>query len=92
MTRSYAAALGSLAMGLVVFRGAIRGELAGAVAVEAIFALMVFAVIGGVAGWIADYLIRDALETLFRKQVARYHQGPIDVASDEAEPAEGAQA
>ena len=65
-------------MGLVVLRGAIRGELAGPVALEAIMAMMVFACVGSVAGWIADYLIRDALETLFRKRVDWYRQGLID--------------
>ena len=91
MTRSYAIVLGSLAMGLVVFRGAIRGKLAGAVAVEAILVLMVFAAVGGAAGWIADYLIRDALRDLFKKRVDWYRQGLIDMASDEADPAEGSQ-
>ncbi len=92
MTRSYAAALGSLAMGLVVFRGAILGELAGAVAAEAIVAMLAFAVVGWAAGWIADYLIRDALEDLFRKRVDWYREGLVDLASSEADPADGTNA
>jgi len=84
VSRSYAASLGALAMSLVVFRGIVRGELADAVAAEAIVALVIFAAVGGVAGWIADYLIRDALETLFRKRVDWYRQALIEMASEEA--------
>lgn len=79
-------------MGLVVFRGAILGELAGAVAAEAIVAMLAFAVVGWAAGWIADYLIRDALEGLFRKRVDWYREGLVDLASSEADPADGTNA
>lgn len=79
-------------MGLVVFRGAILGELAGAVAAEAIVAMLAFAAVGWAAGWIADYLIRDALEGLFRKRVDWYREGLVDLASSEAEPADGTNA
>ena len=87
MTRTYAVALGSLAMGLVAFRGVVRGEPAAAVIAEAILALVTFALVGGVAGRIADYLIRDALERWFRKRVDWYRQGLSDMASPEADPA-----
>lgn len=83
MLRSYAVSLGALAMGVVVLRGALYGEAAGEVALEAIFALAVFAVIGGVAGWIADYLVRDAVEQSFRKRVDWYRQGLIDAGYEE---------
>lgn len=75
MSRRYAVSLGALAMSLVVLRGAISGELAAAVAGEAIVAMVIFAAIGGVAGWIADYLVRDSLQILFRKRVDWYRQG-----------------
>ncbi len=78
MFRSFAASLGALAMGLVVLRGAILGEPAGNVALEAIAAMAVFAVIGGAAGWIADFLVRDAVEQAFRKRVDWYREGLID--------------
>lgn len=65
-------------MGLVVLRGAIQGELASSVAIEAIMAMLVFAVVGGVAGWIADYLVRDSLERMFRSRVDWYRKGMID--------------
>lgn len=76
-------------MGLVVFRGVVHGELASNVAVEAIFAMAVFACVGAVAGWIADYLVRDSLEELFRKRVDWYRQGLIEagIIDKEAEDA-----
>lgn len=75
MFRSFAASLGALAMGLVALRGAIFGEPTGSVALEAITAMAVFTVIGGVAGWIADTLVRDAVERAFRKRVEWYREG-----------------
>ena len=72
-------------MGLVVVRGVINGELAGNVAQEAIVAMLVFACVGAVAGWIADYLVRQSLEGLFRKRVDWYRQGLIDAGYIEAE-------
>ncbi len=65
-------------MGLVVLRGAIFGELAGNVVVEAIIAMIVFSCIGGVAGWISDYLVRDSLEQVFRARVDWYRQAMAD--------------
>ncbi|MEM6979979.1 MAG: hypothetical protein AAF539_09955 [Planctomycetota bacterium] len=75
MTRSLAISLGSLAMGLVILRGAVHGELAAAVAGEAISMLIVFLIIGGLAGAIVEYLVRDALEDLYRKRVQWYREG-----------------
>lgn len=65
-------------MGLVVLRGVIHGELAASVAMEAIMAMLVFVGVGGVAGWIADYLVRDSLERMFRSRVDWYRQGMIE--------------
>ena len=79
MFRSFAASLGALAMGLVAFRGAILGEPTGSVALEAITAMAVFAVVGGMAGWIADVLVRDAVERAFRKRVEWYQEGLSDM-------------
>ena len=73
-----AISLGALAMGLVVLRGAINGELAGHVAVESIIALIAFMCIGMAAGWIADYLVRDALESAFRSRVDWYRKGLVE--------------
>ena len=51
----------------------------------AIVAMLVFACVGAVAGWIADYLVRQSLEGLFRKRVDWYRQGLIDAGYIEAE-------
>ncbi len=61
-------------MGLVMLRGVINRELASHVAMEAIVAMLLFMGIGFVAGWIADYLIRDATEQMFRDRVRWYRQ------------------
>ena len=76
-------------MGLVVFRGAINGELAGTVSCEAIVALAVFACVGWLAGWIADYLVRDSLERMFRDRVDWYRQGMIDAGFIEPDSSDG---
>ncbi len=81
MTRTYAVSLGSLAMALVVLRGMFRGESADAVAIESIAMMIVFAIIGAFAGWIADHLIRDNVETLFRNRVDWYRQSIVDAGS-----------
>ena len=65
-------------MGLVVLRGAIHGELAGSIAIEAIVAMLVFMGVGAVAGWIADHLVKDALQRMFRARVDWYRQGMVD--------------
>lgn len=78
MLRSFALSLGALAMGLVVLRGAVHGERAGAVAMEAIVAMLVFICLGGFAGWIADYLVRDSVERMFRARVDWYRKGMIE--------------
>jgi hypothetical protein len=86
--RSFAVSLGAFAMGLVVFRGAIQGEHAGSVASEAIVAMLVFLCLGAVAGWIADYLVRDSLERMFRARVDWYRKGLVDAGYMETESPE----
>ena len=72
-------------MGLVVLRGAIYGQFAGSVAMEAMTAMLVFMCVGGVAGWIADHLVRDSLEKMFHARVDWYRQGMIDAGFIEPE-------
>jgi len=48
------------------------GELAAEVVVESMMALVVFAVLGGIAGAISDYLVREDLERQYRSRVAWY--------------------
>ncbi|MFG0254438.1 MAG: hypothetical protein ACF787_04985 [Rhodopirellula sp. JB053] len=59
-------------MGIVSLRGMLHGQLATEVAQEAIATLIVFSGIGAITGAIADYLVRDAVETLYRNRVQWY--------------------
>lgn len=83
MARSFAISLGSLAMGLVVLRGVLHGEIASNVATEAIGTLFVFLGIGAMAGWIVDQLVRDAVEDLYRKRVQWFRDGVTEMAPGE---------
>ena len=65
-------------MGLVGIRGAILGEPAESVTKEAIVALLVFAMVGAVAGWVAEYLVRDSVEQMFRARIDWYRKGLMD--------------
>ncbi len=65
-------------MGLVFLRGVLHRELAGQVAMEAVVAMLLFMGIGFIAGWIADYLVRDAVESTFRARVHWYRKGMIE--------------
>lgn len=88
MPRACALAMGSLAMAMVMIRGALHREHIGDVAIESIIALFAFMLIGGVAGWIVDYLILDAVETRFRSRVDWYRQGINDLEVTQSRPVE----
>ena len=83
MLRGYAVSLGALAMFVVAIRGAMGGQQIDSVAKDAVVALLLFAVMGAVAGWIAEYLIRDSLERSFKNRVEWYRQGIIDRTTNE---------
>ena len=79
-------------MAIVVLRGAANGEPIEVVTAEAIMAMLLFAVIGYVAGRIADYLVRDSLEQNFRTRMDWYRQGLTDLGletADEPNDADG---
>jgi hypothetical protein len=65
-------------MAIVVLRGAVHGQPIDAVTAEAMVAMLVFAGVGYVAGWIADYLVRDSLEQKFRSRMDWYRKGLVD--------------
>ena len=65
-------------MGIVGIRGAFFGEPAESVAKEAIVALVVFAGVGAVAGWVAEYLVRHSVERMFRSRIDWYREGLIE--------------
>ena len=68
----------------MVLRGAAGGEPIEVVTTEAIVAMLAFAVVGYVAGWIADYLVRDSLEQNFRARVDWYRKELVDLGLDPA--------
>ena len=72
-------------MGVVVLRGVLHRELASHVAMEAIGSMLLFMGIGFVAGRIADYLVRDAVEQTFRARVRWYREGMIEAGYMEPE-------
>lgn len=84
MPRSLAASLSALAMAIVVLRGAAGGEPIEVVTTEAIVAMLIFAVVGYVAGWIADYLVRDSLEQNFRARIDWYRKELVELGLDPA--------
>ncbi|MDA8745615.1 hypothetical protein N9N28_13365 [Rubripirellula amarantea] len=69
-------------MAMVAIRGALHRELASEVAMEAMVAMFVFAMVGYVAGQIADYLVRDSLEQSFRARVHWYREGLVKAGLD----------
>ncbi len=71
-------------MGLVALRGVMHGELAMHVAQEAIITLIVFLGIGAITGAIADYLVRDAVEHLYRKRVQWYRKRVAEIEAGNA--------
>jgi len=72
MHRSYALTLGCIAFAIVVCRGAIGGELVPDVIPQAIIALAVFSILGGISGAIADHLVKQDTELRYRQRVAWY--------------------
>ncbi len=72
MHRRYALTLGCIAFAMVTCRGAFRGEPASDAIPHAIIALVMFAIMGGIAGAIADHLVKQDTETRYRQRVAWY--------------------
>ncbi len=59
-------------MALVAIRGAMRGDVASDTVIDALMALVAFAILGMAAGAIMDYLIRQDVEDRYRRRVAWY--------------------
>ncbi len=86
MLRGYAVSLGAVAMFVVAVRGAIGGQQIDSVAKDAMVALLLFTAMGAVAGWIAEYLIRDSLERAFRSRVDWYREGLGEATREKPSP------
>lgn len=87
MQRSFAVSLGALALAIVTFRGALRSDLIIDVVPAGITAMIVFSAIGWVAGMIADYLVRDAVETNYRQRLSKYREAVETNEGQQDEPA-----
>ncbi len=72
MHRRYALTLGCIAFAIVACRGAFRGEIVSDVIPQAIIALVMFAIMGGISGAIADHLVKQDTEARYRQRVAWY--------------------
>jgi hypothetical protein len=51
--------------------------------------MFVFMCVGAIAGWIADHLVRDSLERMFRARVQWYRKGLLDAGYIESDSPEG---
>ncbi|QDS95795.1 hypothetical protein FF011L_45960 [Roseimaritima multifibrata] len=74
MQSRFAVVLGAVALALVALRGGLRNEVPSDVLFEGLLAMLIFFVIGAVAGKIADYLVRQSVETQFRQRVAVFEE------------------
>ena len=60
MARRFAALLGLIAFTAIALRGVVVGRGAEAVICDAIGVMFMFAIVGAVAGWIADMIVAEA--------------------------------
>jgi len=74
MGRSYAAALGCLALAASILHGLIHSQSPEPVLTRSIFALIAFAGLGWIVGQAADYAVRHSVEMRFRIKVERWRQ------------------
>ncbi len=70
MSRRYAAVLGLLAFATILARGIGAGGAWESVLSQAIAALVVFAIIGGIVGWLAERMIDDAIRSRLSAELA----------------------
>ena len=82
MIRSLAASFAALAMAVLTVRGAIAGRHADLILTETLVRMAMFAVLGGVAGWVLDYAIREHLRVRFADRVRWYCDGVAAMANE----------
>jgi hypothetical protein len=61
MARRFAAVLGLLAFAAIMFRGVKDGRAVEVVVCDAIGVMLLFAIVGAIAGWIANMTVREAV-------------------------------
>lgn len=74
MARTYSGILGPLAFALVAARGAIAGASVEGTLLAASGAALTLAAIGYLCGQLADFLIRDSVQTQFQAAMAAFEQ------------------
>lgn len=88
MIRPLAASFASLAMAVIVIRGAVESSYAGDVILNALVASVAFAMGGALVGWIMDYIIRENLRNDYTNRVQWYRDGIATLRSaDDSDPA-----
>lgn len=65
-------------MAVVAVRGACGSAMAGGVIEDALVAGIVFAAVGGITGWILDYVITDHIRRQFEQRLDWYHRSMAD--------------
>ncbi len=72
MSRAYGAVLSTLAVAIITLRGLVAGEEAVVVLQECLTGMLMFFAIGFVLGYLAESVLRQSAERLFREAVTRY--------------------
>jgi hypothetical protein len=71
MARAYARVLGSLAMSVTMARGAWEGAGLEGTAWSAVASLAIFAVVGGLVGWVAEATIDESVRSRLEAELAK---------------------
>lgn len=74
MGRAYAGTLGPLACGMILTRGLVHGAGAEATILAACGGLFLFALIGYVAGQLADQFVRESVAAQFQAALAAWEK------------------
>jgi hypothetical protein len=74
MGRAYAGSLGLLACGIILIRGLVHGAGAEATILAASGGLFLFALVGYVAGQLADMLVRESVTSQFQTAMAAWEE------------------
>lgn len=86
MAVAFAASLGAIAMATVILRGALAGETAAGVIPWSLWIWVVFSAVGYAAGAALDALVRQDLETQFRRRLEHFRK---EVETGGGEPQDG---
>lgn len=72
MIRPLASSFAALAMAVIVIRGAIESAAVDQVVGDAFVGGFAFAILGGVSGWILDYVVREHVRLHFENRLQWY--------------------